>query len=433
MNHLKDKRLLILGGSRISCEIVRKAQEMGIYTMVTDWYPLEKSPAKQLADEYFMTSTADIPAMVNLIKSKKIDGVITGFTDSVLPYYAEICEEAGIPCYGTREQFEALTNKNTYKKLCKVFDVPVVDEYQISEEDLNTDKLDHITYPVLVKPADNSGARGISICNNKEELITNYNKALKFSQKNEILVERYITGEEVTVFYTLQDGEIYLSGIGDRHVKHNQDDVIPLPVAYTFPSVYTKSYVENTDPKVKDMFKSLGMQNGMVFMQCLVEDDNCIIYDIGYRLTGTLEYKLLEQVCGYNPLQMMIEHSLTGVNTEMKLKEKATSYWKEIGFNVSFLIKPGVIKKIEGLDEIKAIPNVLDAVLAHEEGEEIPNSARGTLKQIVLRVFATAENKNELTELLDTIYNTLKVTSNEGENMLLEGFDTKELKEDVLF
>src|SRR5690606_19627066 len=112
------------GGSRISCEIVKMAQDMGIYTMVTDWYEIEKSPAKQIADKSFMTSTSDIDAMVKLIKEEKIDGVFTGFTDSVLPYYAEICEKVGLPCYGNKEQFEILTNKNAYKKLCRDFGVP---------------------------------------------------------------------------------------------------------------------------------------------------------------------------------------------------------------------------------------------------------------------------------------------------------------------
>ena len=72
MNTLKGKRLLILGGSRISCEIVKRAQEMGIYVMVTDWYPIEKSPAKQIADEAFLVSTADVDAVVQLIKDKKL-------------------------------------------------------------------------------------------------------------------------------------------------------------------------------------------------------------------------------------------------------------------------------------------------------------------------------------------------------------------------
>ena len=94
---LKGKRLLILGGSRISCEIIRHARAMGIVCGVTDWYPLGKSVAKQVADEAYYVSTADIDAMVTLIREKQFDGVFTGFTDSVLPYYAEICSRIGFP------------------------------------------------------------------------------------------------------------------------------------------------------------------------------------------------------------------------------------------------------------------------------------------------------------------------------------------------
>src|SRR5690606_10529410 len=113
-------------------------------------------------------------------------------------------------------------------------------------------------------------------------LILGYKKALEYSKRKEVLIERYIKGKEVTIFYILQDGEAYLSGMGNRHIKHNQDHVIALPVAYTFPSSYLKNYIKNTDWKVKKMFQSLGMKNGMVFMQCLVENGECIVYDMGY-------------------------------------------------------------------------------------------------------------------------------------------------------
>ena len=103
---LKGKRLLILGGARICGELIRHARAMGVVTAVTDWYPLEKSPAKQLADEAYYVSTSDIDAMAALIREKRFDGVTTGFTDSVLPYYAEMCERTGLPAYGTREQLD---------------------------------------------------------------------------------------------------------------------------------------------------------------------------------------------------------------------------------------------------------------------------------------------------------------------------------------
>lgn len=429
--NLKGKRLLVLGGSRISMEIVKKAQEMGVYTMVTDWYSEDKSPAKKIADKSFMTSTADIKEMVQLIKKERVDGVITGFTDSTLSYYAQICEEAGLPCYGTKEQFEIWTNKKIYKKICRDFDIPVIEEYKIrgdfDKEDIEV--INTIKYPVLVKPSDNSGGRGISICKNKQELINAYKKALDFSENKEVIVERYIdSGEEVTVFYSLQDGEVYLTAMGNRHVKHNQENIIPLPVAYTFPSIYLKDYKETVEPNVKKMFQSLGMKSGMVFMQCIVEDGKCMVYDIGYRLTGTLEYKLLDELCGYNPLEMLIKFSLTGKMEEYSIEEKVNPFLGKYACNVSFLIQPGTIDKISGIDEIIKIPGVIDAVLARTEGEEIPESAKGTLRQIILRVFATASSQQELEKLLNKIYSKLEVISIEGNDMLLAGFDTEELR-----
>ena len=428
MSDLKGKKLLILGGSRISCEIVRKARELGVHTTVTDWYPLEKSPAKQIADEYFMTSTSDIPAMEKLIRENNIDGITTGYTDSVLPYYADMCEATGLPAYGTRKQFEILTDKTKYKKLCKQFNVPVIDEYDIKEADLETSKINDIKYPVLVKPADGSGARGVFICNDPNELKVKYREALNYSQSKNILVERYVNGKEVTVFYLLDDGEIYLTGMGNRHMKHNQEGIIPLPVAYTFPSVYLDSYMKDTDENVKEMFRSLGMKNGMVFMQCLIKDDECIVYDIGYRLTGTLEYKLMNAIDSYDPLEMFIRFALTGQMSEKKLDKIITPIWKQYACNVSFLMKPGTIEEIKGIEKIKEIPGVVDAVLAHDIGDTLQEEAKGMLKQIMLRVFAIANSEEQLKKMLNDIYHSLEVNGENGEKLLLEGLDATEIE-----
>jgi len=426
MNRLNGKRLLILGGSRISCEIVEKAKSMGIYTIVTDWYPIENSPAKLLADKSYQLSIANIEAMVTLIKEERIDGVITGYTDSALPHYARICEAAGLHCYGTFEQFEALIDKSIYKKMCKEYGVPIVDDYEISGESLQIDD-SHIVYPVVIKPADNSGGRGVSICRNKDELISAYNKANELSNSKKIIVERFISGKEVTVFYALVNGEIYLTGMANRHIKYNQEDTIALPVAYTYPSIYLDKYTKEIEPKVRKMFEALGMKNGTVFMQCLVEGEECLVYDIGYRLTGTLEYKLFEEVCGFNTLEMLINFAITGEMSNISLKEKMNPYWGKYACSVSFLVKPGVIKEISGIEQIRNLPQVVDLFLSHKEGTEITELAKGTLKQIILRVFATANNQIELTNTLNKIYDQLSVISTDGENMLLDGFDTNEL------
>lgn len=163
-NEFNNKRLLILGGSRISCEIVKRARKMGINTGVTDWYPLECSPAKREADEAYYVSTSDIESMVRLVRDEKFDGVITGFTDSVLPYYAEICDVAGLPSYGTKEQFEIFTDKEKYKRLMRAFDIPTIPDYEVDINRFEETATD-IKYPVIVKPLDGSGSRGVTVCN----------------------------------------------------------------------------------------------------------------------------------------------------------------------------------------------------------------------------------------------------------------------------
>ena len=81
---LKNKKLLIIGGDSFSVDIVKTAQSMGIYTIVTDWYDTKRSPAKLVADEYWNTSIEDYESLTKQIQEHHVDGILTGFTDSYL-------------------------------------------------------------------------------------------------------------------------------------------------------------------------------------------------------------------------------------------------------------------------------------------------------------------------------------------------------------
>lgn len=422
---LAGKRLLVLGGTILSCEIIRKAKQMGLTVAVTDYYPLEKSPGKQIADEIYDISTIDVDAVVQLIQKQKFDGVITGFSDMLLPYYAEICQKAGVPAYGTKEQFDIFTNKASYKDLCRKFGVPTVEEYSLDGVICNNEG---INYPVLVKPLDGSGSRGISRCYTQEELNRAIYKALSCSKESRVLVERYMTGREVTVFWLFIDGNYYLTGIGDRHVKKNQgDEVMPLPVGYTFPSNLTHKYRQEIEPKVKEMLQYVGIKNGMMFMQCKVENDVCVIYDIGYRLTGSLEYINFAQVCGYNPLEMMIRFAVTGVMTDRDITQLITPETMKPSFNVSCLAGPGTIKQLIGCEKVKTFPEVADVVIAHYPGETIEDSMRGLLTQITVRVLGSVDNKKQLYQVMHKIEESIHIISTKGEEMRLSGIEVTDI------
>ena len=414
-----------MGGMRISCEIVRKAQEMGLYTIVADYYPVEKSPAKAIADKAIEVSVTDVEAVVEVIKEEQVDGVFVGFNDMLLPYYADICAKAGLPCYGTKEQFETLIAKDKYKALCRQFGVPTIPEYSIDDDDIH--------YPVLVKPVDSSGSRGITICHNRQELEEAVETGKQASKTGKVLIERYMDGREVTVFWTFQNGNYYLSALGNRHVKHNQGiDVIPLPVGYTFPSVFLPKYRAEVEENCKRMFHHLGIKDGMMFMQCKVEDGTCYVYDLGFRLTGSLEYKILERVCGYNPLEMMIAFALTGKMGEESIAAKAVPEFKAPAFNVSCLCAPGTIKSITGAEEVKSFKEVEDVVIAHAPGETITEQMKGLLAQITVRALGSVEKKEDLLPVMQRIDDTIHIIGEHDEELLLPGIEPEDIEHYVL-
>lgn len=417
---LKGKRLLILGGMRISCEIVKKAQAMGIYTLVADYNKMEDSPGKQIADEAVDLSVIDVDAVVNYVKNNDIDGVFVGFNDMLLPYYAEICEKAGLPCYGTKKQFETLIAKDQYKAICRQFGVPTIPEYDLNDE--------NIQFPVLVKPVDSSGSRGITICHNRQELDAAVEVGKKASKTDKVLIERYMDGREVTVFWTFQDGNYYLSALANRHVKNNQgDDVIPLPVGYTFPSVFLPKYQRDVEENCKKMFRHLAIKDGMMFMQCKVENGTCYLYDLGFRPTGSLEYKILNRVCGYDPLEMMIYFSLTGKMGKEDIATKVNPNFNTPAFNVSCLCTPGTIKEIIGVEEVKNMDVVEDVVVAHTKGETITEQMRGLLAQITIRVLGSVDDKEHLLSVMQNINQTIHLIGEDGRELLLPGIEYEDI------
>lgn len=426
--NVENKRLLVLGGMRISCEIVRKAQEMGIFVGVTDYNPPEKSPAKQIADISYMVSTMDVDAIVALIKEEKYDGVLTGFVDLLLPFYAEICKKANLPALATKEQYDIYIDKKKYKKLLEEYSIPVPQEFTVNS--INDKRIASIRYPVVVKPVDSSGARGIQVCKAEIELEAAMNDAIEFSRTRSVIIEEFLNGPEVTVFWMMQDGEPYFIGMGNRHVENHQGEgIIALPVGYTYPSIHTRKYIETMVPGMSKMLKDSGIKNGLLFLQCIIDNGLPKVYDLGLRLTGSLEYHMFEKTNGFNPLEMIIRFSLTGSEGD-GIGQKVDPYLSgRYGWNISFLMKPGVIGKITGHEKIKQIPGVIDAVISHDVGEEIAINDRGLLKQICCRVIGCSDTVDDMRDAVTKVTSCYHVLDEKGDSLLLPALDISKYRD----
>ncbi len=417
---LDGKKLLILGGGILQKEIVLEAKKLGLYAVVTDWNPVEKSPAKQLADEYLKISTADTESLAGFIKENNVSGVITGFSDVLLHHYVDLCERVKLPYYANKVQLKYLHNKKRFKNLCRKFGIKTPKEYSINFEDICFPELE---FPVVVKPVDGEGGKGLTICKNIKELNKTCKRALSFSRSNQLISEQYLQGDEITVFYLFNNRQVILTAVADRLVQNVYKSLPPLPIGYLFPSKYTENYIHSVHQKVTQMFNSLDIKYGFAYIQAIVHNGEIYFLEAGFRLTPVMDFKLSEKVVGINPLRSLIEFAVTG-KMGLNVSNEITANWSKYGCNVTILCSPGTIKKVEGIENISEIPQVIDVIQSYREGDTIKEEWVGTLLQIFLRILFTAEDETELREVSglinDIIDKRVKVISENGENILLK-------------
>lgn len=418
MESLKGKKLLILGGNALSGDIVTKAKELGVYTIVTDWYEPEKSPAKKLADEYWMESVADIEKLARLVKEHHIDGVFTNYTDSYLPFYARLCEATGLPCLATEHQMEVISNKDQSKQLCIEHGISVSKRYEVATID-DIDKLTDITFPVLTKPVDNSGQRGIFVCQSKEELKKLYAESLQFSESDKVMVEEYVQGDYTVMFYTIQNGHVTLATMSDKPVYGNFENHLPkLPMGYFLPSKYVELCKKIMLPKVQSFVTDLGIQNGVIGIEAVVKDDDIFVFEMQFRLGGMRHHNFVLKENGMDLMAMLVRFAVTGKFEGWDAAECDNAQFKNSYCSLNILVKPDTVARIEGLEEAKAMPQVYAFTQMMYEGDKV--NLPGTVQQIFCKFSLVDESREALLKVIRNIQNTLKVYNKNGENIILK-------------
>lgn len=414
-NEMREKKLLILGGNALSCDIVNAARRMRIHTIVTDWNDVSVSPAKRIADEYYDISLTDYEALLDLIKEREIDGVITGFTDSYLEIYSKICNLAGLPCYATKEQFHWTLDKKKFKDKCIQYGIPVVPEYSLHE-------IEQQQYlpckSIILKPVDNSGSRGIYIVDNYSAFKEKLNKSLEYSKKKHVIVERYMDCDDVSLCYTLRDGIPKLSAICDRYI-HQTTDNGSVTSCLIYPSKYLNVYLEKLNPKVINMLKGENLRNGVLFMQAFVENDEFYFYEMGYRLSGGRHYIFTKAENQISALDELIDFSISG-KMNIKNTSSDTAAFSSVYSQLSILCSNRRIGSFKGLDWLNDNPNIIDYSLNYQEGDIVGPS--GTTMQIVARIHIKAKDRADLKNILESIRLNFKVLDEYGNGMIEDFF-----------
>ena len=416
----KGKKILILAGASVHNKVVRTAKAMGLYVIVTDYLEPHLSPAKQLADESWMYSITDVDAIVDRCKQEHVDAVLSFCIDPAQKPYQQICEKLGVPCYATKEQFDIFTDKRKFKDFCIKHNVDVIPDY--TEEDVENDLAE---YPLFIKPSICRGSRGQSVCYTKEEAIEGLKIAKELSSDGKCICEKYMGDkQDIASAFFVVDGEPYMVKFGDRYLGKPEDGLDKQVMCTKFPSDFTPVFEEKVQQRVKDMIKALGIKFGPVFLQGFADGNTMRYYDPALRMPGGDYDLVLKEATGFDTVKSLIHFALTGdTKTYFGNPKDCFKLNGGVGMIICFSVRPGHIKRVEGLEKLLSGPNVVYGRQIIPEGEDIPSS--GDIRQRVAAVGAYVKNKQEAENFVKNMYDIYHVYDDNGEDMIVSKYEYK--------
>ena len=416
---LTNKKLLLMGGGAYAKGLKKYADEKG-FKMIAVGRDSD-TPLSRIADEFYQIDTKDVEKVSALVKEKGIDGIFVGSSEVNIDPAIEVSERTGARFYTDRKQWDIIANKARFKEFARKNNVPVVPEFKLTSE-LKEEDVNNLTFPIMIKPVDSSGARGLYVCYTKEDLYKNYAEALKWSESKEIIVEKLITdSEEVFFYYTMQDGNYSLSAAFTKHKVISDSEYVnaTLPIFHMYPCKYVPEFLRDVDPGVKKMFKEMGLKNGVIMLQGFVnKKGEFCFFESGFRMGGEQMYILTDYQWGINSLEMMVNYALSGKMSDEDIREKDDARFRHPCCNYYVSLKSGVIKEMNGIEEVEKMPEVLNVTVMSQPGDVIPET--NALERCCLRIHVVGETKEKLAKALEKISATLKIISTKGEEMQIE-------------
>lgn len=427
VREFEGKKLLILGGNPETIPLVEIANNMGIKTIVAS--ARDTDPAKAYAWKKFTYQGLDTDAVIKIAKEEKVDGVLVGVADILVPMYCKVCEAMNLPCYASQQIVDVFAFKDVFKATCERYGVHGIPEFHLDAE-MKREDLDEIKYPVMVKPVDNGGGVGMTVAYNEEELRKGVAVALENSHSKRFIVEKYMQCDDMGMYYTFKDGYCSASCIYDRYTTDEQPGLSRVCLGGTYPSKHLDEYFERMHPNAVKLFKEIGIKNGVLMLSGFYENGEFYVYDTGFRLQGEAPHLLMKAIHGFDQREMLIRFALTGsegnINLETDDDTRLRGKWAA---TLWFLLKQGKITKIDGLEQWKTDNRVVDNIQRLHEGDTVLPEWIGNEKQVLTRMYIVCNSKIELAQTLQYYMDAVKVYDEAGNNMLLKGFDVNKALE----
>lgn len=389
------KAILVFGVGILQGSLIRRAQDMGLFVVGID--PCGEAYCRDVVDVFEVVGGQDFEGTMAVAKKYNVSAVVTTATDKPLVMMARVAKELGLRFF-SEETAIVSTDKFLMKERFMANGIPCAKGKVISTEKDASD----MVFPVIVKPRDNSGSRGVKLCNNLQELEETIQEALDNSKKDTVLVEEFIEGREFSIEALHYDGK-------SEVIQFTEKKTTPFPYNVELGHIQPANISEEQKNQIRRIISLIG--SALNFEYCpshtelKINDRGIFIIETSPRLGGDYITSLL------TPLS-------TGINMEDQLLHIALGEHVDVTIGridraagVRFFDLPlGVVKSIHlDADKFLSNSNIVDFSLDVKKGDRIKpiTSSLNRYGQVIVKEDTFEDVRNMLDEIENEVTQSL--------------------------
>ena len=401
---------IVLGGTNDHITLIEKLKLKGYFTTLIDYN--DNPPAKEFADEYIRESTLDKEKILEIAREKQAGLVIATCIDQALLTVAYVSEQLGLPCHLTYEQALNLTNKAYMKKVFIENGIPTSQYLIIEDENYSLDKLPLFKFPLVVKPADANSSKGIKRVDTNSELAEAVAEAFTFSRSKKVVIEEFVNGLELSVDVVIKDRQADIILVTENIKNTNNKSNFTI-VQNTFNINVFDRYKSRLKKIAEDIASAFEIGNGPLLIQLLADDEQLSVIEFSSRIGGGSKHHFIYKISSFDMLGYFVD-VIAGENSEVQ------TYYPNKFASINYIYtKPGKISKFEGFD-LLVEQNIIHQYFYYKTaGMLVTNHISSADRPAGYMV--VDNNIGRLNERMDTAGKTLKVISDQGHNMIING------------
>lgn len=346
----KQKKLMLLGGIRYLLPVIKAAHEQGYHVITADYLP--DNIAHKFSDEYVNVSIVDKEAVLRVAQEKQIDGIMSFGVDPGVMAAAYVQNEIKLPSFGPFESVKILQNKDKFRAFLAHhgFNVPKAKGFHSIEEAL-ADK-SWYDYPVIVKPTDSAGSKGVTRVDRQEDWQPALEYAFKHSIKGRIIVEEFLEKQGCssdTDCYS-EDGLLKFVNFNSQHFDENATNPYT-PAAYSWPSTFTKSEETYLTSEIQRLITLLGMKTCVFNIETRVATNGKpYIMEMTPRGGGNRLCEMLHYATGVDMITAITRY-VVGDSVPEIIQKSYQGHWAEVILHAE---KAGVFDRLEIAKDLPA-------------------------------------------------------------------------------